>query len=171
QVLCLIGAVRQLGEGGAGAALRVVEDLRHPGAEHRGPVAARQLEQATLAGQVRRSLRAQVGQPLVWVAHLGGKARQSVVVGPRGRNHHPLLLQPGGAGRHAGWGRATHVGVMGAAGGKPEQRRSVRRPSGGVLVVLLGIVGGREDGRDQGDVRQGGALLPCAATSARGGAG
>ena len=136
QVLGLVRAVGQLGEPGARAALGVVEDLRHPGAKHPDAVPARQLEQATLAGQVGGPLRAQVGEPLARVAHLGGKARQPVVVGPGGRDHHALVLEPGRAGRHPGRGRPADVRVMGAAGGEAEQgrlrpRRARRRARSG----------------------------------------
>ena len=141
-VLGGVRSVRKAGERGARAALRVVEDLRHPGAQDADPVLAGELEQAPLAGEVGGPLGAEVGEPLHRVAHLVRQPRELLVRGAGRGDHHALVLQALGVGRHARRGRATHVGVMGAAGGEPEQ-----------LASLL-AAGRGEDRRDQGDVRE-----------------
>jgi len=135
-VLGPVAAVGKLREPNPGAALRVVEDLRHPGAKHVSAIPRGELEQATLAGQVGGALRAEIRESLARVAHLGGQSRQVFVAYPGRRDHDARLLEPGGANRHAGRCRASHVGVVGSAGGEAQQRLPV------------------EDRRDQRDVRQ-----------------
>jgi hypothetical protein len=76
---------------------------------------------------------------VAWIPHPARELRQRLVARPAGRDHHPLLVEPGRAGRHPGRGFAADVGVVGAAGGEAEQAAVA------------------EDRRDQGDVGQMGA--------------
>ena len=139
-VLGLVGAVGKLGERGPGAALRVVEDLRHPGAQQVDAVALGELEQAPLADQVGGSLGAQVGKPLARVAHLarpGAPARSSSArVGGITTPSSSSRVEP--AGIPAGVGPPTSAWWARLAA-KPSSS-----PAG-------------EDRRDQGDVGQVGA--------------
>ena len=114
-VLCFIGAVRKLGEPCLRTALGVVEDLRNPVPYAVQPVALDQLQQPPLSGEVRRPLRPQVRQALRRVPHLVRHPLEHFVAHPRWWDHHALVLQSPGVGRHAAGGRAADVRVVGAA--------------------------------------------------------
>ncbi len=102
-VLGPVDAVGQGGQRGAGAALGVGEDLRHPGPQQLGAVALGELGEAQLADPVGGLLGAQVGEALVRRAHLAGQ---------------PLEL--GGAWRgSAGSRRPRRRGVLEKAGMLP----------------------------------------------------
>ena len=93
-VLGRVGAVGELGERGAGAALGVGEDLRHPGAQQVEAVALGELGQARLADPVRRLLGAQVGEALARERASARRARASPSsVARRRRDHDALFLE------------------------------------------------------------------------------
>ncbi len=134
-------AVGELGEPGAGAALAVGEDLLHPLAQLVQAVPAGELEQAPLADQVRRALRAQVGEPLRRVPHAPGELGELRLADQGRRDHDALLLERARVGRHPRGGRAADVGVVGAAGGEPQQL--VAPPSAPAKIGEISVMSGR----------------------------
>ena len=116
EVLGPIGAVGERGEGGAGAALGVGEDLGHPLAQAGGPVALGELRQPQPPDPVGGLLGAQVGEALARVAHPGDEAVERRGGRAGGRDHHALLIEAAGEGGHrtgvgpptsAWWARAA----------------------------------------------------------------
>ena len=103
------------------------------------PDAVDELVQAGRAGAVGGQLGAEVGAPLVGLAHLRGELLDRGVVEHARLDHDALLVQRLGVGGHRAGDRPADVGVVGAAGGEAEQ-----------------LVAG-EHGRDHGDVGQVGA--------------
>ena len=139
-VLGAVAAVGQRGEGGAGAALGVGEDLAHPGAQRLRPRAlgaARPRRQG--ADPVRRLLGAEVGEALARVAHLRRQPLQRLRGGAGRRDHHALLVEAAGEGGH----RRPASGRRRRHGGRGRRRSR-----------QLAI---DEDGGDEGDVGQVGA--------------
>ena len=105
-----------------------------------------QLGEPPRARRVRRQLRAQVGAPLLGLAHPLGQ----LVDEPRGqglgRDDHALLLERRRVGRHRARDATAHVGVVRPAGGEADQRPIRPRPPGE----------DRGDDRDVGQVRPAG---------------
>ncbi len=113
--------VRQLGEPRPRAALRVVERLLEPGAERLQAEPLDQRLDALGAGAAGRELGAQVGLALARVAHAPGQLAQRLGVEPRGRDHDALVGKGARVGGHAAGLGGADVGVVGAAGGEPDQ--------------------------------------------------
>ena len=134
-----LGAVGGRRERRPGAALGVVEDLGHTGAQLVEAVALGELEQAALAGQVGGPLGAQVGEPLLGLAHARGEPAQ-----PSSSRRVGGITTPSSSSRVESAGippgvGAADVGMVGAARGEAEQLAAI------------------EDRGDQGDVGQVGA--------------
>ena len=131
-------AVGQLRDARSGAPLGVVE---HGAGRLAQPLDAEPLgerAQALGADAIGGELGAQVGAPLLGLAHLHDELLDRRVVERARRDHDALLGQRAAVGGHRARHAPADVGVMGAAGGEAEQRP---------------LVGG-EHGRDHGDVGQ-----------------
>ena len=123
-------AVGKLAQAGARAALGVVEDRGAGVAQAVGAEPLRQLAHAGRAEAVGGQLGAQVGAPLGRLAHLPGQLLDRRVVEHARRDDDALLVERARVEGHRAGHAPADVGVVGAAGREPQQRRSRRRGPG-----------------------------------------
>ena len=79
-----------------------------------------ELLEAALGEPVRRELGAEIASALCRVAHAGDERLEHLVVKPRGRDHHALLVEPPRAGGQASRLARADIGVVGAADGEAD---------------------------------------------------
>ncbi len=109
-------------DAGAHAALGVVEHSRVSFAQPLHADPPRELEQPRGAGVVGRELRAQVGAPLLRLAHRGDQALDRGLVQRLRRDHDALLGEAAAARGHRAGSGAADVGVVGTGDCEAEQR-------------------------------------------------